>query len=264
MPRANWTSPLRSRPDGKLPRQGYSQFMVSTKDRKAGVMGNKLVVLVLCLAVACPLVAQRKEDERLANSATVLQQILSENNGLPKSILDQADCVLIFPSVKKVAIGFGGSYGRGALVCRDGAKMNGAWGAPAMYSLDQGSVGLQLGSTATDFVLVVMNQKGADQILNGKTKLGSNAAAAAGPTGAQATAYNAEAMNADVLTYSRSKGLFAGVSLEGASMDTDRDANKSLYGKDLTAQDIVKGGQSIVPAAKPLIELLDKTSPARK
>jgi lipid-binding SYLF domain-containing protein len=237
--------------------------MAVKNNRKEYSMRSKLIVVVVCLAVACPLVAQKKEDERLANSATVLQQILSENNGLPKGILDQADCVLIFPSVKKVAIGFGGSYGRGALVCRDGAKMNGAWGAPAMYALDQGSIGLQLGSTATDFVLVVMNQRGADQILNGKTKLGSNAAAAAGPTGAQATSYNADAMNADVLTYSRSKGLFAGVSLEGASMDTDRDANKALYGKDLTAQDIVKGGH-IVPAAKPLIDLLDRTSPARK
>jgi SH3 domain-containing YSC84-like protein 1 len=227
-------------------------------------MWSKLLVFLLCLAVAFPLVAQKKEDERLANSATVLRQILSEDNGLPRSVLDQADCVLIFPSVKKVAIGFGGSYGRGALVCRDGAKMSGAWGAPVMYALDQGSIGLQLGSTATDFVLVVMNQKGADQILNGKTKLGSNAAAAAGPTGAQATSYNAAAMNADVLTYSRSKGLFAGVSLEGASMDTDQDANKALYGKDLTAQAIVKGGHAIVPAAKPLIELLDKTSPVRK
>jgi lipid-binding SYLF domain-containing protein len=237
--------------------------MAVKNNRKEYSMRSKLIVVVVCLAVACPLVAQKKEDERLANSATVLQQILSENNGLPKGILDQADCVLIFPSVKKVAIGFGGSYGRGALVCRDGAKMNGAWGAPAMYALDQGSIGLQLGSTATDFVLVVINQRGADQILNGKTKLGSNAAAAAGPTGAQATSYNADAMNADVLTYSRSKGLFAGVSLEGASMDTDRDANKALYGKDLTAQDIVKGGH-IVPAAKPLIDLLDRTSPARK
>ncbi len=142
--------------------------------------------------------------------------------------------------------------------------MNGAWGAPAMYSLDQGSVGLQLGSTATDFVLVVMNQKGADQILSGKTKLGGNAAAAAGPTGAQATTYNAEAMNVDVLTYSRSKGLFAGVSLEGATMDTDKNANRALYGKDLSAQDIVKGSQPVVPAAKPLVNLLDKTSPTRR
>jgi lipid-binding SYLF domain-containing protein len=172
--------------------------------------------------------------------------------------------VLIYPSVKKVALGFGASYGRGELVCRKGSDMKGEWGAPAMYSLDQGSVGLQLGSTATDFVLVVMNQKGADQILNGKTKLGSNAAAAAGPTGVQANAYNAAAMNADVLTYSRSKGLFAGVSLEGATMDSDKDANRVLYGKEINAKDIIEGSQTIVPAAKPLLELLDKTSPARK
>jgi lipid-binding SYLF domain-containing protein len=210
------------------------------------------------------LFGQSKEDKRLANSATVLQTILTEDNGLPKNILDKADCVLVFPSVKKVAFGIGSSYGRGALVCRKGAKMNGAWGAPAMYSLDQGSIGLQLGSTATDFVLVVMSQKGAEQILNGKTKLGSNAAAAAGPTGAQATAYSAADMNADVLTYSRSKGLFAGVSLEGASMDTDNDANKALYGKDLSAKEIISGSEPIVAAARPLVDLLDRTSLARK
>lgn len=227
-------------------------------------MRNKAIALLLALLVAFPVFAQKKEDDRLANSAAVLQQILSEDNGLPKSILDQAVCVLIYPSVKKVAFGFGTSYGRGELVCRKGPDMNGTWGTPAMYSLDQGSVGLQLGSTATDFVLVVMNEKGADQILNGKTKLGSNAAAAAGPTGAQATSYNASAMNADVLTYSRSKGLFAGVSLEGATMDTDKDANKTLYGKELSAKDIVEGTQTVVPAAKPLVSLLDKTSPARK
>jgi lipid-binding SYLF domain-containing protein len=173
-------------------------------------------------------------------------------------------CVLIFPSVKKVAVGIGGSYGRGALVCRKGAKMNGEWGAPVMYALDQGSIGVQLGSTATDFVLVVMNDKGVDAILNGKTKLGSNAAAAAGPTGAQATSYNAADMKSDVLTYSRSKGLFAGVSLEGASIDTDKDANKNLYGKEMGAKEIVSGNQAVVPAAKPLVSLLDSTSPARK
>ena len=132
-----------------------------------------------------------------------------------------------------------------------------------MYSLDQESVGLQLGSTEIDFVLVVMNQKGADQILSGKIKLGANAAAAAGPTGAQANTYNAQAMNVDVLTYTRSKGLFAGVSVEGATMDTDNDANRELYGKDISAQDIVRGSEPIVSAAKPLVNLLDKTSPAR-
>jgi lipid-binding SYLF domain-containing protein len=227
-------------------------------------MTKRLFMLAVCLAVAWPLFAQKKEEERLSNAATAMQAILGENNGLPKSILDQADCVLVFPSVKKVAIGIGGSYGRGALVCRTGAKMNGAWGAPAMYKLDQGSIGVQLGSTATDFVLVVMNQKGADQILNGKTKLGGNAAAAAGPTGAQATGYNADAMKADVLTYSRSKGLFAGVSLEGASMDTDDDANKDLYGKQISAKEIISGGQAVIPAAKPLVDALDKASPSHK
>ena len=225
-------------------------------------MKNQTAALALMLALALPAFAQTKEEQRLSNSAKVFQDILS-NNGLPKSVLDKAECALIFPSVKKVAVGIGTSYGRGALVCRKGATMNGSWGAPAMYKLDQGSIGVQLGSTATDFVLLVMNQKGADQILNGKTKLGSNASAAAGP-GAQATSYNAEAMNADVLTYSRSKGLFAGVSLEGASMDGDSDANKSLYGKDLTVKEIITGGTAPPAGAKPLIDVLDQASPARK
>jgi SH3 domain-containing YSC84-like protein 1 len=227
-------------------------------------MKTKLTILGLCLAFAFPLFAQKKEDERLANSATVMKELLQGDSGLPKSVLNQAMCVLVFPSVKKVAIGIGGSYGRGALVCRTGAKMDGAWGAPAMYALDQGSLGVQLGSTATDFVLVVMDSKGVDAILNGKTKLGSNAAAAAGPTGAQATSYNAADMKSDVLTYSRSKGLFAGVSLEGASIDTDKDANKNLYGKEMGAKEIVNGSQAVVPAAKPLVSLLDENSPARK
>jgi lipid-binding SYLF domain-containing protein len=164
----------------------------------------------------------------------------------------------------QVAIGIGGSYGRGELVCRKGSDMSGSWGAPAMYALDQGSLGVQLGSTATDFVLVVMSHKGVEQILNGKTKLGGNAAAAAGPTGAQATGYNADAMKVDVLTYSRSKGLFAGVSLEGASMDSDHDANKSLYGKEITAQEIISGSVPTPDSAHSLISLLDHSSPARK
>jgi lipid-binding SYLF domain-containing protein len=227
-------------------------------------MRNKLFVFAICLGIASPIFAQKKEDERLANSATVFQQILGSEKGLPNNILDKAMCVVIFPSVKKIAVGIGGSYGRGALICRQGPDMSGAWGAPAMYALDQGSIGVQLGSTATDFVLVVVSKKGADQILNGKTKLGSNAAAAAGPTGAQATAYNASAMNADVLTYSRSKGLFAGVSLEGASMEDDKDANKAVYGKSISGKDIVTGEQAVVPAAKPLVDVLNNASSARK
>ena len=226
-------------------------------------MKKQLLALALCLAVAVPVFAQGKEDNRLANSADVLKQIMGDK-GLPTSVLDQADCVLIFPSVKKVAIGIGGSYGRGALVCRTGTDKNGKWGAPAMYKLDQGSIGVQLGSTATDFVLVVMNNKGAEQILNGKTKLGANAAAAAGPTGAAAQGYNAASMKVDVLTYSRSKGLFAGVSLEGASMDSDEDANKALYGKAISASAIVDGGATTPSAAQGLVGFLDTTSPAKK
>ena len=227
-------------------------------------MKTKLAILGLCLTITFPLLAQKKEDQRLSDSATVMKELSQGDKGLPKSILNQAMCVLVFPSVKKVAVGIGGSYGRGVLVCRKGGKMDGEWGAPVMYALDQGSVGVQLGSTATDFVLVVMNDKGVDAILNGKTKLGSNAAAAAGPTGAQATSYNAANMKSDVLTYSRSKGLFAGVSLEGASIDTDKDANKSLYGKEMGAKEIVTGGQTAPAAAEPLVSLLDSTSPARK
>src|ERR1700676_62049 len=227
-------------------------------------MKTRLPILGLCLVAAFSLLAQKKEDVRLANSATVMKELLQGDKGLPTNILNQAMCVLVFPSVKKVAVGIGGSYGRGVLVCRKGAKMDGGWGPPVMYSLDQGSLGIQLGSTATDFVLVVMHDKGVDAILNGKTKLGANAAAAAGPTGAQATGYNAAAMSSDVLTYSRSKGLFAGVSLEGASMDTDNAANKKLYGKEMGSKEIVTGAQAVVPAAEPLVSLLNATSPERK
>ena len=225
-------------------------------------MKRQIAIATVCLAMMLPLSAQKKEEERLAESATVLQSVLAGD--LPVTILNKADCVLVFPNIRKIAVGIGGSYGRGVLVCRNGANMNGAWGAPAMYSLDQGSIGVQLGSTSTDFVLVIMSQKGAEQILNGKTKLGSDAAAAAGPTGAATTYYNADAMKADVLTYSRSNGLFAGVSLTGASMDTDNDANKALYGKEISAKRIVSGGSPIVPAAKPLVDLLNETSQSRR
>jgi len=227
-------------------------------------MYRRMAIIAVCAAAVCALVAQQKEDERLSNSATVLQEITSGGKGLPRNVLEKADCVLIFPSVKKVAVGIGASYGRGALVCRQGAEMNGAWGAPAMYALDAESLGVQLGSSATDFVLVVMNAKGADQILNGKTKLGGNAAAAAGPTGARASEFNSAAMTADVLTYSRSRGVFAGVSLGGAKIDGDRDANKALYGRDISAREIVQGNQDIVPAAKPLVDELNQLAPARQ
>ena len=200
--------------------------------------------LVLTLATASLIFAQaKKEDERLASSDAVMKELLQGDKGMPKTVLHQSMCVLIFPNVKKVAVGIGGSYGRGVLVCRKGENMDAGWGAPAMYRLDEGSLGVQLGSTSTDFVLAVVHKNGVDAILNGKMKLGANASATAGPTGAQATSYDAQAMDSDVLTYSRSKGLFAGVSLEGASIDSDNDANKKLYGKELTAREIVTGSE---------------------
>jgi SH3 domain-containing YSC84-like protein 1 len=233
------------------------------KDTRVKTISKAMLAAVLCFVATLPLQAQGKDDGRLAKSTAVLQQIVSDT-GMPVSILNQADCVLVFPSVKKVAIGLGASWGKGALVCRTGADMHGEWGAPVMYKLDQGSIGIQLGGTATDFVLVVMNKQGADQILNNKTKLGTDAKAQAGPTGANASSYNADAMRTDVLTYSRSKGLFAGVSLEGASMQSDDDANKALYGPSVTTASITGGSVKVPDGAQTLTSYLNTTSPSHK
>jgi len=227
-----------------------------------GMVWRLATLLALC-AFAVPLFAQ-DQRQRLANSAAALQQILSEDNGLPKTILDKGYCVIIFPGVKKVAIFPGSSYGSGALVCRKGAEIDGTWGAPAMYALDMTSLDLQVGSTETDFVLVIVSQKGVDQVLNGKTKLGSNVAAATGPTGARAASYYNVERKTDILIYARLKGSSAGVSLARASMNDDEGANKAIYGKDKGAKDIVQGNQAVVSAAKPLVDLLDKASPMRK
>jgi esterase/lipase superfamily enzyme/lipid-binding SYLF domain-containing protein len=198
---------------------------------------KRLVLLAICLVIVLPTLGQNKQDERLSSSASVLREILSGGR-IPTSVLDRAVCVAVFPGIEKMAIGIGGSYAHGVLVCRGGADVHSKWGAPVLYVLDQASVGVQLGSATTDFVFLVMNKHAAEQILNGKTKLGSDAAVAAGPTGAQAAGYNAGWKNVDVLVYSRAQGLFAGVSLEGASMNSDDDANKALYGKSVGAEDI--------------------------
>ncbi len=227
-----------------------------------GMSWRSATLLALC-AMAVPLFAQ-DEEQRLANSATALRQILSEHNGLPKRILDKGYCVIVFPGVKKVALTPGGSYGSGVLICRKGVKMDGSWGAPAMYALNMRSLSMQIGSTETDFALVIASQKGVDQILIGKTKLGSNVAAATGPRGAEAASYDIEANNIDVLTYARLHAPVAGVSLKGASMGSDDGANEAIYGKDKRAKDIVQGNQAVVPAAKPLVDLLDEASPMRQ
>jgi|ERR1039458_4430918 lipid-binding SYLF domain-containing protein len=220
---------------------------------------KKFLLVVLCLAVALPALAENKFDKRLNESTSVLNNVLGKPDGIPKGLLDKAECVLVYPGVKKVAIGIGGSYGRGVLVCRNGKDMKGRWGAPVMYTLDTGSLGVQLGTTSTDYVLLVMSQKGADKVLSGKMKLGADATAAAGPSAAQANGFNDP--NVDILTYSRAKGLFAGASLGSASMTADNDANKALYGKEIDASELVRGDAPVPAAAKPLDDLLNQTSP---
>lgn len=221
-------------------------------------MTKKSVLLLTCLATALPLLAD-KASERVTQSTSVLKTIIDKQE-IPKNVVDKAVCVLVYPSVKKVGIGIGVTYGRGLITCRTGAQMNGKWSAPAMYTLDTGSLGLQLGSTATDYVLLVMTQRGADKVLSGKLKLGADASAVAGPTGAKASGFNDP--NVDVLTYSQAKGLFAGAAIGSASMATDSDMNKELYGKALDATQIVRDGAAPVPpAGKNLVNFLDKVSP---
>jgi lipid-binding SYLF domain-containing protein len=224
-------------------------------------MKKTAFVALISVAITLPTLAQNKMDDRLGNSAEVLKQILSKPDEVPPALLNKSRCVLVFPAVKKIAVGIGGSYGRGVIACRTGTNMTGPWSAPAMYKLDTGSLGVQLGTSTTDYVLLVMTTTGAQKILSGKLKLGADASAVAGPTGAKAV--GASDTNVDVLTYSRAKsGLFAGASLASAGLDTDDDANKAVYGKDITATTIVRdGGATSTPAGKQFDAVLQKYSP---
>ncbi len=217
-------------------------------------------ILVLVSVLATPLGAE-KEGERLRNCATVLKEIFGMPDGIPKDLLDRAECVMVFPSVKKLAVGIGGSYGRGVIVCRGGENFDGPWSAPAMFALEGGSIGFQLGGTSTDFVLLVMNDQGARSVLSSKVKLGADASAAAGPKGRTAGASTDIVMRAEMLTYSRARGLFAGVSLEGSTLRDDGDANEAVYGRKLSARDIVLGSVTVPDDAKRLVTLLDERSP---
>jgi lipid-binding SYLF domain-containing protein len=203
-----------------------------------------------------------KEKDRLDNAGTVMEEILNIPDNIPQDLLDKAECVVVFPSVLKFAIGFGGSYGRGVMTCRSGVHFTGPWGAPTMMALEGGSFGLQLGGTATDFVLLIMNPRGAKAILSSKVKLGGEMAAAAGPKGRDAAANTDATLRAEILSYSRARGLFAGVSLEGSSLRPDNGANEKVYGKKLTGTQIVReGAVAVPPAAQKLISLLNKHSP---
>jgi SH3 domain-containing YSC84-like protein 1 len=232
----------------------------------SGGFMKKLLTAICCLAFALPLVADNeKEEDRVHESGVVLKEILDIPDDIPKDLLDRAECVIVLPSVKKLAIGIGGSYGRGVMTCRTGEHFTGHWSAPAMYALEGGNIGFQLGGEATDFVLLVMNPHGALSLMGSKVKLGADAAAAAGPKGRDATGATDVTMRAEILSYSRSRGLFAGVSLEGSTLRPDGRANQKLYGKKLSAREILRQGKAgAPPSAKELLALLDQHSPRNR
>lgn len=236
-----------------------------TEVRPPRILCTKNIVAMLSAALACVSAAaanSKKEVERLQNCGEVLKEILDIPDNLPTDLLNDAECVIIFPSVKKLAIGIGGSYGRGAIVCRSGQNFTGPWSPPAMFALEGANIGFQLGGQATDFVLLVMNPKGAESVLKSKVKLGGDASAAAGPKGRTAALQTDIVMKAEILTYSRSRGLFAGVSLEGSTLRQDNGANENLYGRKLTAQEIVRLHKVGTPTAgQKLVALLNKQSP---
>src|ERR1700753_3144394 len=217
------------------------------------------------LAAGLPLSAAqdaKKEADRLQNCGTVLKEILDIPDDIPQDLLDKSECVIVYPSVIKAAFVVGGSYGRGAMTCRTGEHYTGPWSAPTMMALEGGSVGFQIGGQATDFVLLVMSGRGAHSILSSKVKLGADASVAAGPKGRTAAAATDVTLRAEVLSYSRSRGLFAGISLEGSTVRPDNDANEPRYGKKVEAESIVfKGAVAVHPPAQRLVSYLNQKSP---
>jgi len=222
-------------------------------------------LVVVLLGASAFAAKDTKEQERVKDAGEVLKEILNIPDDIPQDLLDKAECVIVLPSVIKGAFGVGGSYGRGVMVCRGGEHYTGKWGSPAMYALEGISIGFQLGGQATDFVLLVMNPKGARSLLSSKVKLGADASAAAGPKGRTAEGATDIVMNAEILSYSRNKGLFAGVSLEGSTLRSDGGANENLYGRKLNARQIIREGKVGVPAcAHELVSRLDAKSPRNK
>ena len=221
-----------------------------------------IIVVCLGLIATTTLFAKNKEQRRLENSGIVMQEIMNIPDNIPHDVMEKAECVIVFPSVLKAAFVVGASYGRGAMVCRTGREFHGPWGAPAMMALEGGSVGFQIGGQATDLVLLVMNDRGAQSILSSKVKLGGDASIAAGPVGRDASANTDAFMRAEILSYSRTRGVFVGVSLEGSTLRPDDDATADVYGQKLTAREIVIGGRVPVPASgRHLVRVLDRNSP---
>ena len=225
------------------------------------------ILLVAVAVFSAPAWAadHEKDEDRLTNSGTVLKEILDVPDNIPQDLLDKADCVVVFPSVLKAAFIVGGSYGRGAMSCRRGQDFRGSWGAPTMMALEGGSFGLQIGGEATDFVLLVMNERGASGILTSKVKLGADASVAAGPVGRTASAETDATLRADILSYSRARGAFVGVALEGSTIRPDNGANKQIYGREVPAKQIVLSGHVAAPvSAQSLISTLDSKTPRHK
>ena len=224
-----------------------------------------ITIALLLLAFSTPADDKEKDEDRLKNSGTVLTEILNVPDDVPQDLLDKADCVVVFPSVLKAAFVVGASYGRGAMTCRGGGNFNGPWGAPSMMALEGGSFGFQIGGQATDFVLLVMNDSGANGILSSKVKLGGDASVAAGPVGRDASAETDASMRAEILSYSRARGVFAGISLEGSTIRPDNDANERIYGAKIPAKDIVIAHDTAVPpSAMDLISTLNARTPRHK
>src|ERR1700676_121581 len=224
---------------------------------------KRYFVIAVCLSFAAGAVyAATKEQKRLEHCGVVIQEILNIPDSLPKQVLAKAECVIVFPSVLKLAFGMGKDYGRGAMVCRTGKEFNGPWGAPAMYALEGDSIGMQFGGEATDLILLIMNQKGAASILRSKIKLGGDASVAAGPKGRDASANTDAWMRAEILSYSRSRGVFAGVSLEGSTLRPDDEASEQVYGHAIKAKDIVRSQTMGVPeTGRHLVNTLQKGAP---
>jgi lipid-binding SYLF domain-containing protein len=228
-------------------------------------MGCILLVLAPLFAETASAADQSKDDDRLRNCGTVLKEILDVPDDIPQNLLDKADCVVVFPSVLKAAFFVGGSYGRGAMSCRKGEDFRGPWGAPTMMALEGGSFGFQLGGQATDFVLLVMNESGARGILASKVKLGGEASVAAGPVGRDSSAETDATIRSEILSYSRARGLFAGVSLEGSTIRPDNGDNRRVYGRKIPARDIVLSGKvAVPPAAEDMISTLDARTPKHR
>lgn len=225
-------------------------------------MFSKLTLALCIMGLAVGLSAANKEQQRLTNAGVVMGEIMNLPDNIPQELLEKAECVIVIPSVRKGAFGVGGSYGRGAMVCRTGNTFHGPWGAPAMYALEGVSFGFQIGGEATDLVLLVMNSKGADAILSSKIKLGADASATAGPIGRDALAATDGKLQAEILSYSRSRGLFAGISLDGSTLRPDNDASGRIYGRTITAREIVLGGKTAVPpSGRHLVQVLQKGTP---